>query len=162
MIHTNLYCFAHSQNPLSQWYATTFLMNGNIFSTAEQYMMWRKAKIFGDEAIAAKLLLVKDPKLCKSLGRQVANYNDAIWNQVRQDVVFLGNLAKFTQDTMCCDFLLDTKDRRLVEAAPWDKIWGSGLNAEDTANTRVWPGLNLLGQTLERVREVLVQQIFRY
>src|SRR3546814_6195880 len=46
----------------------------------------------------------------------------------------------------------------LVEASPYDRIWGAGLAASDARITdpTKWPGLNLLGQVLDRVRERLI------
>ena len=32
----------------SQWYPSVFLIDGTIFNCAEQWMMWSKAKFFGD------------------------------------------------------------------------------------------------------------------
>ena len=34
---------------LSQWFPCSFVTEGNIYTTAEQYMMAEKARLFGDE-----------------------------------------------------------------------------------------------------------------
>ncbi|MFD7659407.1 NADAR domain-containing protein, partial [Actinosynnema sp. NPDC059797] len=53
--------------------------------------------------------------------------------------------------------LLSTGDRVLVEASPVDRIWGIGLAADDerALDPASWRGLNLLGEALTRVRELL-------
>ena len=55
--------------------------------------------------------------------------------------------------------LENTGARRIAEASPHDKVWGIGLIASDprTASPTSWCGLNLLGQALERTRELLRQ-----
>ncbi|WP_368861540.1 NADAR domain-containing protein [Actinospica durhamensis] len=46
----------------------------------------------------------------------------------------------------------------MVEASPYDRIWGIGLPARDPRATGPagWPGLNLLGFALMQVRSILV------
>lgn len=46
---------------LSQWYPSIFIIDGVTYNCAEQYMMAEKARIFGDEAIRAKILATSDP-----------------------------------------------------------------------------------------------------
>ncbi|WP_413563080.1 NADAR domain-containing protein [Catenulispora pinistramenti] len=45
--------------------------------------------------------------------------------------VFIGNVAKFHQNPALGDFLAATRTRALVEASPYDQIWGIGLLASD-------------------------------
>lgn len=56
-----------------QWYESPFVdEDGNRFRNAEAYFMYRKAKLFKDDEIAAQILsLNQHPKLVKELGRQV-------------------------------------------------------------------------------------------
>ncbi|KAI1754082.1 hypothetical protein F4782DRAFT_545423 [Xylaria castorea] len=51
------------------------------------------------------------------------------------------------------DVLLATGTRELVEASPFDHIWGIGFGAKDAGNRRSKWGLNLLGKCLMEVRE---------
>lgn len=57
-------------------------------------------------------------------------------------------------------YLLSTGDKILAEASPYDTIWGIGLEASDFDSTHPdrWPGKNLLGKVLMRVREELKTQ----
>ena len=57
--------------------------------------------------------------------------------------------------------LIQTGDRRLAEASPHDNLWGIGLSACDprASSPDSWCGRNLLGQTLEHVREILRRDI---
>ena len=73
----------------------------------------------------------------------------------RLDIVIRGNVAKFSQNEVLRTKLLETGDRRMVEASPLDKIWGIGLAANDPLAyaPENWRGLNLLGAALETVRD---------
>ena len=55
-------------------------------------------------------------------------------------------------------YLLGTGQRVIVEASPYDAIWGIGLTAHDAAanDPTQWRGLNLLGFVLMVVREQLL------
>jgi len=66
-------------------------------------------------------------------------------------------MAKFSQNPWLLDELKSTGDTTLVEASPFDCIWGIGLRASDPAaqNRENWRGLNWLGEVLTSVRGFL-------
>jgi ribA/ribD-fused uncharacterized protein len=71
------------------------------------------------------------------------------------DIVTQGNYHKFTISTDARELkkmLLDTGDRELVEASPFDRIWGIGFKEEDAEENRERWGENLLGRALMEVR----------
>ncbi|WP_315075134.1 NADAR family protein [Acinetobacter guillouiae] len=141
----------------SQWFPSTFQVEGIEYKTAEHFMMAQKAKLFADEEIFQQIIHVNHPNEAKSLGRKVKNYQESVWCDHRFNLVVHGNLAKFGQNAQLKEFLLNTKDRILVEASPVDKIWGIGLAADDEKAEMPlqWQGLNLLGFALMEVRKQL-------
>jgi len=141
----------------SQWWAAPFKVDDVRYSTTEHWMMAQKARLFGNEEIYQQILAAKSPAEAKALGRQVKNFDEAVWNTNRSAIVMRGNLEKFRQHADLQDFLLQTKDRVLVEASPVDSIWGIGLAADNARaeNPRQWNGLNLLGFALMEVRDAL-------
>lgn len=142
----------------SQWYQSSFTINGVQFNCAEQYMMYSKAKLFGDEGRAIAIMNTPDPSAQKMHGRNVARFREELWNQFARTIVFRGNIAKYTQNDFLFKELLKTRDTLLVEASPQDRIWGIGLSEKDARDTPVkeWPGENWLGETLTDVREALM------
>jgi len=60
------------------------------------YMMYQKALLFNDTAIAPRILSARHPRDVKALGRQVKNFNEAIWRRERERIVLKGNILKFT------------------------------------------------------------------
>ena len=142
---------------LSQWWPSPFVVDDVRFATAEHYMMWRKAMLFGDEEVASQVLAARHPKQAKDLGRRVRHFDEAAWVAHRREIVVAGNVAKFGQHPGIGRYLTGTGARVLVEASPLDRVWGIGLAADDPAieKPRSWRGLNLLGFALADVRAQL-------
>lgn len=142
---------------LSQWYPCSFYVDGIYYNCAEQYMMAEKARIFGDESARQKILAATDPLKMKKLGRQVKNFDAKIWDNVAPVIVVRGNLAKFGQNPSLLNFLLSTGSKTLVEASPYDTIWGIGMTEAQAQNSypHIWCGTNKLGFSLMDVRDEL-------
>jgi ribA/ribD-fused uncharacterized protein len=156
----------------SNWAWVEFVLDGVKFKSVEQYMMWNKAKLFGDETIAQKILEagigLTSSKISsvmgtiKKLGRQVQNFDEETWAANRYGIVLKGVVEKFKQNEKPKLILLSTGKSHLYEAAPRDKIWGIGISAS-TARNKVlttnkpfsWPGKNLLGKALEEARNLI-------
>ena len=151
--------FWKERSPFSQWHRCDFIINGIRFNCAEQYMMYQKAILFGDEQAAERILKANHPRKQKALGRQIRGYREDIWKANRETIVYDANYAKFIQNPDLKRTLLDTAGRTLVEASPVDRIWGIGLdkNHPDAKNREKWRGLNLLGEILTKLRDDLLQ-----
>lgn len=146
-----------SKSCFSQWFPSYFEHEGEQYYNAEQWMMAGKAKLFKDEAILAKILQERAPKKIKSLGRKVHNFEQKLWSENAYAIVKEGNLLKFSYNNKFKDFLLNTGDKVLVEASPYDMIWGIGLTEQDqrAQNPNEWQGSNYLGFVLMEVRDLL-------
>ena len=119
--------------------------------------MIQKAKLFEDNEILNEIIKAKSPKEYKALGRKVKNFNRKKWDEKKLNIVFKGNMLKFSQNEELKNFLLSTNDKILAEASPYDKIWGIGIGEDDkdAYNIEKWKGENLLGIALMKVREEL-------
>ena len=78
---------------LSQWAPTPFTVDGVTFATAEHWMMWSKARLFGDEATAERVLAAPHPKAAKDLGGRAAGFDQQTWNDHRFGIVVDGYVA---------------------------------------------------------------------
>lgn len=145
----------------SQWWDCRFTVDGVRYHTAEQYMMAQKAELFHDTEIQREIMAQTHPGAYKKLGRQIRNFEESLWLLHRTDIVIRGNLAKFSQNPELHAFLLGTNSRILVEASPYDRLWGIGLSEQnaDCTNPWKWQGENLLGFCLMEVREQLRNQL---
>lgn len=142
---------------LSQWWPSTFSVDGVAYPSAEHWMMAGKARLFEDDEALARILVAESPAEAKNLGRTVRGFDDDRWAEACFDLVTAGNVAKFGQDPALRAYLLGTAARVLVEASPVDRVWGIGLAADDprAADPRQWRGGNLLGFALMRARAEL-------
>jgi len=147
----------------SQWYSSWFEIDGQKYSCAEQYMMYKKALLFEDEDVANAIMRTQNPMEQKALGRKVRGFNKDKWEEVCREYVYEANYAKFTQNPDLLFELVSYGDRDIVEASPEDPIWGIGMHETnpDIFDRTKWKGTNWLGEAIMRVRDTLkVEKVF--
>lgn len=141
---------------LSNYYPCDIKWRGLHFRSSEALFMHFKAYHFGDMRIVDEIQnnpQSADPKYCKSLGRRVRNYDDSVWNAIRDYYMARAIRYKFS-----CNQFLQRKlaelgtDVEFVEASPYDKIWGIGLDIKYAKITPrdQWLGENRLGTLLTK------------
>jgi len=172
---------------LSNWFYSPFVgtNGGERYVGVEQYFMQKKARAMGDYETEDKIMEItlddqqaQNPDLVhetmkriKDLGREVKNFNQELWDQIKVGVVEQALFYKFAQNQELLKRLMLTQNDILFEAASYDKEWGIGL---DEANARQLAGAqwnitifsveqiplffeqhgkNLLGKTLMSVRQ---------
>lgn len=154
----NQYLFFYN-GYLSNWDDTPFLdpRSNVLYNCSEQYMMQKKALLFNDFDIAKKIMTKTDPGDQKNLGKKVKNFDKQIWNKHARQIVYEGCFYKFTQNKDAYEYLLKTKNYYLVEASPYDTIWGIGRGSSERGieDPKYWRGTNWLGQVLTQLREDL-------
>jgi ribA/ribD-fused uncharacterized protein len=114
--------------PFSQWASAPFIIDDIEFNTCEQYMMYKKAMLFGDLEIAERILQTSNPKAQKALGRKVRYFDDKVWMEHAYNYVVEGNRAKFSQNREFGEVLAMTKGT--VKWFKEDKGYGF-ITAED-------------------------------
>jgi ribA/ribD-fused uncharacterized protein len=169
-----IYFYSHSNGPyksFSQWFPQQFnipkkiikkLLNFDIESefitvkSAEHWMMITKALLFNDTESYKKLMNGEtDAKEAKEIGRKVKGFNEEKWDECKLLFVTVGNIYKFSGNLY--NILELTNNSILVEASPYDKIWGIGISVSDATSGKKWNGENLLGKALMIAREYLKQ-----
>lgn len=148
---------------LSQWYMADFYVGHIKYCCMEQYMMSKKAELFGNVEIRDRIMNTDKQEEIKQLGREVRPFESKIWNQFKRSIVLTGNYYKFSQIPKLRHFLMDIGEALLVEASPYDEIWGIGLSEEAAREGNVdhWRGRNLLGFALMEVRDEL-RHLWKY
>jgi ribA/ribD-fused uncharacterized protein len=153
----------------SQWHRASFFVDGERYPTAEHFMMAEKARLFGDADSLRLITANRDPSEVKRIGRQVRGWHEEKWKAARFQIVCRGSYEKFRQNSTLRDQLLATGNREIVEASPYDVVWGVGRDtasaqrwyedqmesAAPDQETLPWPGLNLLGKALMVARDML-------
>jgi hypothetical protein len=162
-IHNGKFYFFWS-GPFSNWYPSYFKMHDNViadkdygplmFNCGEQYMVFKKAGLFEDVEIADKIMQSSDPKEIKDFGRLVKNFDVGVWEANAKRLIYPGLYEKFNQDPKLLKQLLDTGDKILVKASPYDTIWGIGLDEATALITpeEQWRGRNWLGELITEIK----------
>lgn len=107
---------------LSQWFVREFSIDGQRYPTAEHWMMAEKARLFDDDEMLNAILESESPRDAKAFGRKVKGFDAETWNDHKFEIVVRGNLAKFDQNPMMKQFLIETArgqtDQQMVAEAP--------------------------------------------
>lgn len=148
---------------LSNFYHAPFeatVYNDDIikFEYSEQYFMYLKALYFKQPRTAE--YIAENPQLrpndFKKIGRQLPfydKYGNSWESNGRIDAMHKAVLAKFSENKQLKAKLIATGDAVLIEASPYDRYWGAGVNANTIAKTKTYPGVNQLGQILMAIRK---------
>lgn len=131
--------------------------DGHTYNCCEQYMMYKKAILFDDIDTAQKILSELKPAKQQKLGRSIKSFNSQLWDKHKFGIVWYGNFLKYSQHMDLRDRLLQTDNKILAEASPYDLVWGVGFRADDDQilNPDNWTGQNLLGKVLMSIRSAI-------
>lgn len=145
---------------LSNFYYSSFKDSlGFTYICNEQYFMAQKCLLFDSEnkKLFKEIMECKIPITIKKLGRKVNNFDQHIWDKEKYNIMKTGVKYKFSQNKFLKKKLLETKDKLLFEASPYDKIWGIGIDHNEASKLPItdFKGENLLGKSLMEVRSEL-------
>ena len=148
---------------LAPWSPTPFETHAGHFGSAEHHFMHGKALLFGDHAVAAKILRAVSAGQARELGRRVTGFREEVWVAERARVMDEANRTKFFALPKLADYLSSTWPAVLVQVSALDTVWSSGLDLGDPflPQPRRWPGQNLVGFSLMKVREALRTRVVR-
>jgi ribA/ribD-fused uncharacterized protein len=127
------------------------------FECSEQGFMFEKCMFFEQYEMAEKCIKETDPKKVKEIGRSIPNFDKDRWDKVSFDKMYNICYSKYNFNKIAREELLNTGDKILVEASPWDLIWGVGLskNDDNILQEENWKGENRLGKVLMKIRKTI-------
>lgn len=129
----------------SNFSAHPIFVNGKMWKTNEHF--YQAQKFAGTEAEEI-IRSLKTPSQAFYESRNPKHQLRADWEAVKEQVMYTGLKAKFTQHQALKTILLDTGDKYLVEDSPKDFYWGWGKDRT---------GKNRLGHLLMQLRAELKQ-----
>ncbi len=131
---------------LSNFYKRAFYHRGLRWETSEHFFQAHKTKDYDE---FDKILIADTPSKAKRLGRKCSLRSD--WDDVKDDIMYMAVLCKFSQNPILKRKLLETGERYLIEGNTWhDNYWGNCTC--DKCNTY---GRNKLGLILMKVRDII-------
>jgi ribA/ribD-fused uncharacterized protein len=153
-IGDDVIAFYHKESPFSNFYPTKFSADSKVFSSVEQYFVYKKAELFKDEELAVEVLGMDNPAKIKGKGKTVKGFNAKLWSKEQVRIMREGIVCKFDQNPTLKSTLANTRNKILVEASPHDRFWGAGLSLFDPKlrDPQDWPGKNTLRELLSEVR----------
>lgn len=157
----NAVVFFTKNSPLSNHHHAPFVLDGKSFVCVEQYLAYSKALLAQNEASAKRALDVKEPAEHKAILNSLRNEVQEAWEKQAPQVILPAIRAKFRQNDHLADFLIETYPLSIGEASR-NQMWGIGMQLEhqDVMDINKWDHRgNLLGYTLEQVREELMRTV---
>lgn len=151
--------FFHGTCPLSNFHPSKFSIDGKSYSCGEQFLHEQKALRFNDRKSAQQIMEATTPQKMKELGSHVENFSESAWKDDAPEVLHRGLMEKFLQNPHLKHYLLSTGTDKLVEASRYDRWYGIGRNLWDEnimSDKEKW-GYNLLGKTLQQVRQRIIE-----
>ncbi len=131
---------------LSNFYPSTFILDGKIYPTVEHYFQAQKTTNKKDFQY---VLSATTPGQAKARGRKIKLREDWVDEKVKDDIMFYGVYAKFDQHKDLQYKLISTSTQILKEGNNWgDTYWGVDL--------RTGIGKNKLGIIIMRCRELFI------
>lgn len=164
------YAYFYMNVPLCNWWDSVpaIQYDGHAFNSSESIFMYLKAKYFGDEETAAKIVemdnktdvQVKDRcRAIKKLGEKVKGLDDSVWAGPNRKAMKTALTYKAMYDEEFKKVLLDPQYAGMTfcEASKYDKIWGIGIDAKTAMKVgrAGWKGHNFLGRALTELRNEL-------
>ena len=104
-------------------FSNFFKSNSGWFPTNEHYYMFQKASFFNDTSSMLAIMQTNNPAEVKKIGQSVVLFDDVKWDKVKLRYMYQGLKLKFDSNMNLKQFLLNTENRIIVEASPWDKYW---------------------------------------
>lgn len=142
------------KSPFSNMYPTKIEFENKTFHCTEQIFAYKKAELFEKDA-CEKILNCKNGYEAKKLGSKVKNFKPEIWNKHRVTIMEKALKEKFKNPTLK-NYLNKYPNAEFIEASPYDKFWGAGLDNKNIINTlkqnKKYPGQNKLGQLLKKIQ----------
>ncbi len=125
----------------SNFYASTFELDGHIWKTSEHY--FQAMKFEGTEHYDL-INQAKTPMVAAKMGRDRTRPLRKDWEEVKDHIMYKALKAKFDNDEELRKILLSTGDAILIEHTRNDSYWADGGDGT---------GKNMLGILLMKLRE---------
>ena len=143
-------CFYGKHSVFSNFYLNPMEVSGQKYSSNEQFYTVKKCEMSDKPELALRASRAKYPLQANSIGRSVKLEDD-----MRIEVMKTGLLAKFGPEGPLRDALMNTGNKMIAEASPFDMFWGTGCGLRDPKlkDSKNWKGQNQMGKLLMSIRE---------
>ncbi|VDK80554.1 unnamed protein product [Litomosoides sigmodontis] len=144
-----------AQDPLSLRFEVSIRDERGIeHKSAERYYWYKMAEHFGDTETMAKILDASSTIKAEEAMKDIKDFDEAKWNEMKMSVWETGQRLKFEQTRWIANLLVYT-GKTYIAVASQDKVFGTGWRKNrDEANKPIfWDGENQGGKALMRLRQ---------
>ena len=148
------YAFFGELNPFSNFHPSPFTVDNTLYKTSEHYIQSEKAKHYGDEQMAIKIISSESALEAKRLGHKIKKPKEVKdWHEIAKEMCLPGIKAKSQQNPPLLLLLQSTDKQTLVESS-YDNVWGTGIPLQDSncLNRKYWKNIGILGEILMDIR----------
>ena len=145
------------RSPFSNFYRSSFKLNGATYTCVEQALQAARAFRNRDRVAWTRIMSTTNPVRMKRLGKPYAPRNEREEDMERR---FLSDAVyqKFAQNEVIRQKLLNTTDKKMMECNPYDQRYSTGLKMDDPKLDELdYTGGNIMGNILELVRQKLTR-----
>ena len=114
-------------NPLSNFHLAPFTVNGVQYICSEQFNQHTKAILFKDYIMAKKILNATTALECKTLSKEIDNYERETWENCTKERCIQGIHQKFAQNSALKDVLIHCTGNKTIMESTTDSFWGSSV-----------------------------------
>ncbi|KAI6234772.1 hypothetical protein M3Y99_00767000 [Aphelenchoides fujianensis] len=150
--------FYSKRNYFHAFYPTEVLyLDGRNFHNAQNFFAYTKARTFGDNRMAKRILAEPSGRQAQILSFQLSTFDAKKWDAKSFGVMKRALKAKFFQNLYLKKALKETGNDVLVFADDSNLRWSAGVQhtSPKIADPSAWKGKNLLGDALMQVRSSL-------
>lgn len=129
------------------------------YCCALHHFMYHKVRILDptNKILLQVILEENDPKMIRTFGRQIRNYDGKKWSTHRYEVMLRGLRLQFTQNNDLKKQLVNTGNSMIYFASIIDGVWSIGYERDEAhVINRKKYGENLLGKALMQLRSELI------
>ena len=139
-------------SPYINFHPSPFITDGIHFPSAEHYIQYHKALLFGDSVTVNNILKSGTPLEAKKLSYNISDFTRSKWINEGYDICSRGSREKFIQNRPLFQMLKGTGSKTLAEASK-DKLWGTGipLHDRDDLITSKWENPRWLSTILTNI-----------
>ena len=147
-------------DPLCNYFLCDMTYRGVRFSSSEHAYQYEKCKQTGYAEAAAAIMKAPFPKMAKEIANKIPRCDLKEWKTFKDVVMYDILDAKSQQVPMFKQALIDSGDSLLVEATSHE-YWACGFNVDlaTTTSPKYYPGHNVMGSLLMKVRSILVNSL---
>ena len=117
------------ESPWSNHYYSSFIYQGITWKYANNAIEYMKSDIFADRENGEKILLAISSSEATEYGKTIKNFNQKLWDSLKNDVIKEVLYAKFSQNPHLKQWIINQAELHYIDVDNKDTNFTLALNA---------------------------------